>query len=374
MYYFRDGWKKKLSDGHKPRLSTPNGVMEGSISPSVTVSLQKIKTTMTSAEKDVGSRVDQISNYLASNRGSSEAQKLSSSIEGIGEAITSLTSDNPVEIMSGTLDMISAVGLLLPVGGQIIGTAFSLIGSSFGAIAGAGGEDIGSIVAREMEKALKKFVDSELKAEAAGTEREYRVSHAYLATLEGDAPIQEHEIATLAANVPVYQGVAFLGKLANKVKQYTTDSDPNQVQRAFEYMQLYVTLAVLRTSILWEMYALVKAAPNSEFTAAAYQWVITAEDEHDKDFLTDVLQNPDYSQAIFFAYFNLSELPEAHAFITRKGIPYQQLNYLRWSTKSLRPEKWPNWFMFMKGNSIGNIAGTTTLNDQWSETICASLV
>ena len=147
--------------------------MEGSISPSVSVSLQKIKTTMTSAKKDVGSRVDQISNYLASNRGSSEAQKLSSSIEGIGEAITSLTSDDPVEIVSGTLDMISAVGLLLPVGGQIIGTAFSLIGSSFGAIAGAGGEDVGSIVAREMEKALQKFDDSELKAEAAGTEREY---------------------------------------------------------------------------------------------------------------------------------------------------------------------------------------------------------
>ena len=85
--------------------------MEGSISPSVSVSLQKIKTTMTSAKKDVGSRVDQISNYLASNRGSSEAQKLSSSIEGIGDAITSLTSDDPVEIVSGTLDMISAVFL-----------------------------------------------------------------------------------------------------------------------------------------------------------------------------------------------------------------------------------------------------------------------
>ena len=63
--------------------------------------------------------------------------------------------------------------------------------------------------------------------------------------------------------MPVYQGVAFLGKLANKVEQYTTASDPNQVKRAIEYMQLYVILAVLRTSILWEMYALIKAVPKS---------------------------------------------------------------------------------------------------------------
>ena len=338
--------------------------MEGSISSSTSASLNKIKTSMTSAGKNVGTKVDQIYNYLNSDAGSSKAIKVASSIEGIGGAISSLTSDDPVDIVSGTLDMISTIAPLVPVGGQIIGTVFSLIGTIFGAIAGAGGEDVGSVVAREIEKALNKYDDSELKAEAAGTKRVYRNSHAYLATMEGDTPIMEHEIAALAANVPIYQGVAFLGKLANKVKQYTTHSDPNQVKRAIEYMQLYVILAVLRTSILWEMYALVKAAPNSDFTAAAIRRVIAAEDDNDKQFLWDVLLEPDYSQAFFFAYFNPSQLPQTHTFIKKKGIPYQQHDYLVSGKHHFRPEKYTNYYMFMKGNSIGNMAGTTTLDAQ----------
>ena len=323
-----------------------------------------IRSNMASAGKNVGWKVDQIYNYLDSDAGSSEAQKVASSIEGIGGAISSLTSDDPVDIVSGTLDMISSIAPLIPVGGQVIGIVFSLIGTIFGAIAGAGGEDVGSVVAREIEKALNKYDDSELKAEADGTKREYRNSHAYLATMEGDTPIMEHEIAALAANVPVYQGVKFLGKLANKVEQYTKYSDPNQVKRAIEYMQLYVILAVMRTSVLWEMYALVKAAPNSDFTAAAIRRVIASEDDNDNQFLRDILLEPDYEQAIFFAHFNPSQLPQTYTFIRKKAIPYQRHDYLVNGPHHLRPEKWTNYYMFMKGNSIGNMAGTTTLDDQ----------
>ena len=337
---------------------------EGSIRSSVSASLQKIKTSMTSAGKNVDSRVDEISNYLDSDGGSSAAETLSTSIEDVAGAITSLTSDDPVQIVSGTLDMITAVSPLMPVGGQIISTVFTLVGSIFGAIAGAGGEDVGSVVAREIEKALLKFDDSELKAEAAGTERVYKTSHAFLATKEGDAPIQSHEIAVLANYVPVYDGVKFLGKLANKVEQYKTAKDPTQVQRAIEYMQLYVILAVMRTSILWKLYALIKATGNSDFTASAIQNVINAEDQHDKTFLWDVLVNPDYTQAIFFAYFNPSQLPQTHSFIKKKGIPYQRHDYLAHGFQYFRPQQWATYYMYMKGNSIGNMAGTRTLDDQ----------
>ena len=339
--------------------------MEGSISPSTSASLNKIKASMTSAGKNVGTKVGQIYNYLDSEAGSTKAKTVATSIQGIGGAISSLTSDDPVKIVSGSLNMISAIGPLVPVGGQLIGAVFSLIGSIFGAIAGAGGQDVGSVVAREIEKALNKYDDSELKAEAAATERVYKISHAYLSTKEGDTPIMEHEIAVLAANVPIYQGVAFLGKLATKVKQYTTSTDPNQVKRAMEYMQLYVTLAVLRTSILWETYAVVKGAPaaNSEFTAAGIHRVIIAQDDLDKKFLEFLLE-PDYPQATFFAYFNPSELPQTYTFIQKKGIPLQRHDNLVYGTHHLRPEKWTNYYMFMKGNSIGNMAGTTTLDAQ----------
>ena len=304
-------------------------------------------------------KVDQISNYL-----DSEADKLASAVEGIGDAVASIVSDDPVEIVTGTIDMVSAVVPLIPVGGPIIGTAFSLIGAIFGAIAGAGQEDVGSVVEREMKKALNAYEDAELRDEVEGTRRVYDASHAYLAAAEGDPEIMPHEIAALAANVPVYSGVEFLGKLSNKIEQYSTTTEPEQAQRAIEYLQLYSILAVLRTSVLWQMYGLIKASGTSDFTAAAIKRVIESEDDNDKDFLERLIVNPTYSKAIFMAYFNPFNLPQTYNFYKKKGVAYQRHDYLNGKRYSFRPDRWRNWYMYMSSSSAAYLLGTRTLDDQ----------
>ena len=336
--------------------------VEARIRPSVRRSLQQIKTSMTSAGKNVRARVDRISYYLNSDEGSSQTETVCSAVETIGGAVSSLTSDITVEIVSGTLDVISAVSSLIPVVGPIISTVFSLIGTIFGAIGGGGSEDVGSVVRREIERALNNYDDSQLRAEANGAKRVYRISHAYLAS-KGGAPINEHEISALSSHVPVYQGIRFIGILAQKVRENSQSSDRDQVKRAMEYLHLYVTLAVMRSSILWEMYALVKAASNSDWTAAAIQRVIIAEEDHDKHFLKFLLE-PEYSQAIFFAYFNLSEWPQTITFMEKKGLAIQRHNHLTRGSHSLRPEKWTDWYMLMYNNKYGTMIGSTTLDEQ----------
>ena len=335
----------------------------GKIRPSTKTSLGTIKTTLTDTGKNVQARVDKLSDYLDSEEGGSEMEAVSSSLETIGGAVSSLTSGDTVEIISGTLDVISAATSLIPVGGPIISTVFSLIGTIFGAIAGGGGDDVGTVVRKEIEMALNNYADSELKAEGWGTFRVYANSHAYLARKEDGAPLNKHELASLTGNVPVYQGIDFLGKLVYKVEENAKSSDPVQVMRAMEYVQLYVTLAVLRSSILWEMYALVRTVPDSSFTADAIARHVKIEEEHDETFLKFLLK-PDYSQAVFFAYFNTSEWNQTMTFMGKKGLKYQRLDHLTHGEHYLRPQKWTNWYMYMTNDAWGTMAGTTSNSSQ----------
>ena len=128
------------------------------------------------------------------------------------------------------------------------------------------------------------------------------------------------------------------------------------------------------------MYALIKAVPNSSFTAAGIQRFINQEDENYKTFLEEVLLSPYYSQAIFIPYFNPSQLPQTHTFIKKKGIPINDMIICTaLGTQYFRPRKWQNYYIYMKGNSIGSMGGTTTLDDivgiqgdvrqEWEKTI-----
>ena len=336
--------------------------VEGRMRPAVRRSLNQISTSMSSAGKNVQTKVGQIRNYLESDTGSDQVEAVGSAIETIGGAVSSLTSDNTMEIVSGSLTVISAVSSFIPVVGPIVSVVFSLIGTIFGAIAGGGGEDVGTVVRREIERALNNYDDSQLRAEAAGTIRVYRISHAYLASQGGDAPINEHEITAISANVPVYNGIRFIGMLAQKVREKSHSTDREQVKRAMQYLQLYVTLAVMRSSLLWELYALMKAAPDSDWTADAIKRVAVAEDDHDKNFLSFLLE-PEYSQAIFFAYFNPSEWPQTRVFMEKKDLAYP-LDHLDDYDRCLRPDRWTNWYLYMMNNDVGLMAGTTTLDAQ----------
>lgn len=285
---------------------------------SVTRSLSKISTRLSSFGKNVQSKVTKITDFLDSEKGSEIVDTVSSSIETIGGAVEGLTSSDVLSIVGSSMEMISTITTLIPVVGPLVSAVFSLIGSIFGCLGGT--EDIGSIVKRVIEEALHNYDESELRAETVGTMRVYRISQAYLNSVE-NKQMNEHEVAALASNVPVHSGVKFLGFLSHKIKENSEEKKKTQVLRAAEYTQLYVILAAMRTAILWEMYSVVRQAPNSDWTASAIKRVAEAEQLHDKDFL-QFLAKPVYSNAVFFSYFRISDWPVTKNFICRLGIHF----------------------------------------------------
>lgn len=321
-------------------------------------SLSKISSKLNTLGKNVQTKVDKISDFLESDEVGELADTVSSSIEAMGEAMDGITDSDVLGIVGGAMDMISAIGGLIPGTGEIVNVVFGLFGSILGAI-GGGDDDVGSIVKREIEKALNNYDDSELRAEAEGTLRVYRLSQAYLNSVEEGEPMNEHEVATLAANVPIYSGVKFLGILSSKIQQYTQSTEQTQVLRAAEYLELYVTLAVVRSALMWEMYSVVREAPNSDWTASAIKRVAEVEQDHDKDFL-QFLTNPVYTKAIFFACFNPSDWPTTMKYMTKNSLIYQRLDFLASGKHFLRPET-RDRYMTMDG---GRILGTKTLDDQ----------
>lgn len=331
------------------------------VKPSVKDALTKISTTLRKYGKNVQKKIDEIHKYLDTDDGKDLANTVAGSIEKVGSAVKSVTSSDVLKIVGGTMEMVSAISALIPKYGKVVSAVFGLVGQILGAV--GGGTDMGSIVKREIEKALDNYDDSELRAEAEGTMRVYRLSQAYLNYIEGEANITEHEVATLAANIPVYSGINFLGTLAAKIHENTESSDPTQVQRAAEYLQLYVILSVMRTTVLWEMYYVVRGAGHSNWTAAAINRAVEAEQDHDKSFL-EFLEEPEYSQAVFFAFFNPSDYPVTMKFMAKNGLAYQRLEFLNNGKHFLRPEKWTDWYLKMGGDVCGIMKGTEDLNSQ----------
>lgn len=320
-------------------------------------SLQTIETSMTSAGRKVPTTIEKIAHYLKSEMGADQIEVVASVLLKLGNSVLSVTSDDAVKIVSGTPDIILAVTSLFALADPITYAMFSLIATILGAVGASAGGDFGSIVKREIEKALNRYEDSRLRDEAEGTIRQFRVSHAYLSPKFKEATVKENEIPALSANVPVYQGVKFLGVLSHRVKELSKSTNTEQVKQAMEYTQLYIILAVLRSAVLWEMCALLRTVPNNDFTAEAIQRVIEMEESHDKEFI-EYLTQPDYSSAVFFSNFNPSEWPTIIIFLEKKGLSYQKLDHLAIEPHSLKPEKWPNHRMYMMNNPEGWIAGT----------------
>ncbi|XP_052806519.1 toxin CfTX-A-like [Mya arenaria] len=141
------------------------------------------------------------------------------------------------------------------------------------------------------------------------------------------------------------------------VKERSECNNADRVKQAMEYTKLYITLAVLRSALLWEMYALVQTVPDFDWSADAIQRVALLEDKHDKDFI-EYLTKPYYSKAVFFAYFNPSQWPVIITFLEKKGLSYQRYDHLAHGSHSLRTEKWRNRNMFMWDDRYGTIGGT----------------
>lgn len=334
---------------------------EAGIRRSVVRSLNSIKAKMSSVGRNVQKKVDNIKNALDKEKNKEVIDAASGAIDKMAGAVGKLTKSDVLDIISGCMEITSAIASLIPKIGKVVGAVFSMIASILGAI--GGGDDIGTIVSREIRKALDDYDDSELRAMAEGTMREYSLSQSYLRAFENGRRMSTHEVATMASHVPVYRGIRFLGKLASKIRWNTQKKSKTQVLRAAEYLQLYAGLAAMRSAIFWEMYSLVRESSHSYRIAHGIKRAAQSEERHDRAFM-ELLKTPVYRRAVFFAYFNPSQWPVTMKFMSKCGLSYQRLNFLSHGKHYLRPQRWTNWYMKMGGGAAGFMKGTKKLNSQ----------
>ncbi|XP_052099326.1 toxin CfTX-A-like isoform X1 [Mytilus californianus] len=319
-------------------------------------SLGKIGSSLKANQQLAKEQLGKIEKYLKDDDG---LNGIASTIDAVGSAAPSLTSGDVAEIVSGTLDILSSITELIPKVGPIISSIFTVISGLVSSI-GGGDTDIGSVVRKAIDEALRKFDDSNLRAEAYGTEKVFGDSLAYL---DGITDLQEHELSALSAHIPIYSGVKFLGIIQSKIRDSSKSQDEQQVKRAIEYTRLFVKLTVLRSAVLWKMYITVKQAGHSVSTANSIQNVIQNMKSNDKEFLK-FLTNPTYQQAIFFVHLKPSELPEVSKYLGKCELAFQNLAFLGERSRKFRTQKWPTWYAFMRNDKYGSITGTTNLNNQ----------
>lgn len=305
-------------------ISTTN--IDAKLSSKSLQSLSKIKTVMKAVGKKADSPVDKLKNYLESDDGQANLEKVESSLNKVADSVSSVTSSDAKEIVVGAIDIIAAGVSLIPVVGSVVSALLSVISTIIGGIGGSS-TDIGTIVKTQIEKALNNYDDSQLRGAAYSTMLLFSNSQAYLNNKGDKIQIQKHEIAALAANVPVYTGVQMLGMLTSKVHDNAKSSDKVQVKRAIEYTKLYVTLAVLRHALLLKLYSVVRNSGHSDWTAASIYRTLIQQGELDEKFIKIVVDRQ-FSRAMFYSIFYPSEWPTISKFAREKGFKFEQFKYL----------------------------------------------
>lgn len=115
-------------------------------------SLNTIKAKMASVGRNVNAKVKTIENALNSEKNKAIADAASTAIDKMAGAVGSLTKSDILDIVSGCLEMTSAITSMIPVVGTVVSAVFGLISSILGAI--GGGDDVGTIVRREIKKSV----------------------------------------------------------------------------------------------------------------------------------------------------------------------------------------------------------------------------
>ena len=102
--------------------------------------------------------------------------KVKSCLEGIGQSIVKMASDDPAQQMSGALDLVAAVTVFIPHVGPVISGVCLLISNVIMAFGGKGeGTSIAAELEQMVEKVVGKYHDDDVKAEAAGVKFKLKV-------------------------------------------------------------------------------------------------------------------------------------------------------------------------------------------------------
>ncbi|XP_062574012.1 uncharacterized protein LOC134235865 [Saccostrea cucullata] len=208
---------------------------------------------------------------------------------------------------------------------------------------------------------FERFQDSEITSEACGLEDLFYTTHAYLKGIHDEA--NDEEIKTLQDRVPIYKGVEFLGKLKAKIENLMTKPDIKSVSRAVAYIDLYSRLAILRTLVLWQLYAIKKSSNVDQASTSGVYAVIKETDKTDCEMVENVTK-PSFEKIVFLTIFNPTELRHFQHFMRVKSInPFRLDEDDTFCSKMhlIRPAKWPEWHMKFGWDRQGSIWGEKNL-------------
>ena len=274
--------------------------------------LNNINSVMStkSTGTQVARSVNTIRAYIKSNDGNTAIQTVSSSARLLSISIDMLSSDDPVDIVTASLNIASIASLAIPVYGPAVSAVMVIASSTVSLF-----KDEGTKVNVLLKRQIDNFAIDEMKHRAMSAQRSFMMSAAYIEGFVENHPFERSELDRLHYHVMEHDGITLLGDLASRVMTLATGGRHNSV--VVKYIEFYVTLASLRNAVMSQYLALVKSMPMLNSTAGGISNVIEMERQHDTTFL-DFLVNPaDNGMAKFLAYFVPSEWP-----ITRKFMAH----------------------------------------------------
>ena len=174
--------------------------------------------------------------------------------------------DDPIGAVVAAVNIAAIFASMTGPKGMLVSTVLNFV-SGFLSLFGKAGtkkKSVGQIVREQIDEALDEFYDRTLTAEASGAEQLLQVSKTFLDGIaqEGE-PLGVNEAISLAAHVPVYNGIPFMGTLARNIEDLVKENKAKDAKKCLKYIELYCTIAILKEMTL-QQYASV--LPES-FTA-----------------------------------------------------------------------------------------------------------
>ena len=175
--------------------------------------------------------------------------------------------DDPLEAIKAGMDTIASFAQLAGPHGQIVSEVLSFISGFISMLGGEQEKSVGEIVREQIDEALAKFREQSLVDEAKGVNRQLDASKSYLDSLSRSAgTLTVPQSQLLGTNVPLYNGMTFLGKLMGFIEELIKENKIENGKKALVYIELYCKLATVKDLIVTQTAALLpdELAPNRD--------------------------------------------------------------------------------------------------------------
>jgi hypothetical protein len=164
--------------------------------------------------------------------------------------------DDPVGAVRGAINLVGALSVAAGPAGMIVNVAMNFV-SGLLSLFGIGGKKkqktVGEIVREQIDEALDKYADRTLMEEAEGIMEMFDNSKAYVDSLtKHNRRLTLHEANMIAASVPLWQGLKFMGKLSGVILNLIKKNEVKSSRKLLKYIEVYANVAVLKDMIVME--------------------------------------------------------------------------------------------------------------------------